>query len=55
MLPVSLTCMAGLAGPATLGQGHSREAVSGTRSLCVGHVRQLGGASPLCNLMEVKH
>ena len=23
--------------------------------LCVGHVRQLGGASPLCNLMEVKH
>jgi putative transposase len=28
-----------------------------TRSvwLCVGHVRQLGGESPLCNLMEVKH
>jgi len=24
-------------------------------SLCVGHVRQLGGESPLCNLMEVKH
>ena len=23
--------------------------------LCVGHVRQLGGESPLCNLMEVKH
>jgi len=25
------------------------------RILCVGHVRQLGGESPLCNLMEVKH
>jgi hypothetical protein len=24
-------------------------------SLCVGHVRQFGGESPLCNLMEVKH
>ena len=24
-------------------------------SMCVGHVRQLGGESPLCNLMEVKH
>ncbi len=23
--------------------------------LCAGHGRQLGGASPLCNLMEVKH
>jgi len=23
--------------------------------LCVGHVRQLGGESPLRNLMEVKH
>ena len=23
--------------------------------LCVGHVRQFGGESPLCNLMEVKH
>jgi hypothetical protein len=23
--------------------------------LCVGHVRQFGDASPLCNLMEVKH
>jgi len=23
--------------------------------LCVGHVRQLGGESPPCNLMEVKH
>ncbi len=23
--------------------------------LCAGHVRRLGGASPLCNLMEVKH
>ena len=23
--------------------------------LCVGHARQLGGESPLCNLMEVKH
>lgn len=26
-----------------------------TRGLCVGHGRQLGGASPPCNLMEVKH
>ena len=25
------------------------------RGLCVGHVLPLGGASPLCNLMEVKH
>jgi adenylate cyclase len=25
------------------------------RGLCVGHVRQFGGESPLCNLMEVKH
>jgi len=25
------------------------------RVLCVGHVRQFGGESPLCNLMEVKH
>ena len=25
------------------------------RFLCVGHVRQFGGESPLCNLMEVKH
>ena len=23
--------------------------------LCAGHARRLGGASPLCNLMEVKH
>jgi hypothetical protein len=23
--------------------------------LCAGHARQLGGESPLCNLMEVKH
>jgi len=23
--------------------------------MCVGHVRQFGGESPLCNLMEVKH
>jgi hypothetical protein len=22
---------------------------------CAGHGRQLGGGSPLCNLMEVKH
>ena len=25
------------------------------RGVCVGHVLQLGGASPLCNRMEVKH
>ena len=25
------------------------------RALCAGHVRRPGGASPLCNLMEVKH
>jgi len=25
------------------------------RALCAGHARRLGGASPLCNLMEVKH
>jgi transposase len=30
-------------------------AVARSASLCVGHVRQLGGESPLCNLMEVKH
>jgi hypothetical protein len=32
---------------------HSAE----TRSvwLCAGHAQQLGGESPLCNLMEVKH
>jgi hypothetical protein len=30
--------------------GHYRAAVS----LCAEHVRQLGGASPLHNLMEVK-
>jgi hypothetical protein len=23
--------------------------------MCAGHVRRPGGASPLCNLMEVKH
>jgi len=23
--------------------------------MCAGHARRLGGASPLCNLMEVKH
>jgi len=23
--------------------------------LCAGHAQQLGGESPLCNLMEVKH
>ncbi len=23
--------------------------------LCAGHGRRLGGESPLCNLMEVKH
>jgi hypothetical protein len=27
----------------------------GHQWLCVGHVRQFGGESPLCNLMEVKH
>jgi hypothetical protein len=31
------------------------EAARLRRVLCVGHVRQLGGESPLCNLMEVKH
>jgi hypothetical protein len=30
-------------------------AVARRARLCVGHVRQLGGESPLCNLMEVKH
>ena len=30
-------------------------AVARSASLCVGHVRQFGGESPLCNLMEVKH
>ena len=33
----------------------ARSAVARSASLCVGHVRQLGGESPLCNLMEVKH
>ena len=31
------------------------EAVARSARLCVGHVRQFGGESPLCNLMEVKH
>jgi hypothetical protein len=31
------------------------EAGARSASLCVGHVRQFGGESPLCNLMEVKH
>ena len=30
-------------------------AVARSASLCVGHVRQFGGESPLCNLMDVKH
>jgi len=34
------------------GQGWPQAARS---VLCVGHVRQFGGESPLCNLMEVKH
>jgi hypothetical protein len=29
--------------------------VRGEHVLCAGHARRLGGASPLCNLMEVKH
>jgi hypothetical protein len=32
--------------------GHREAAPS---VLCAGHVRQPGGESPLCNLMEVKH
>ena len=31
------------------------EAVARSARLCVGHVRQFGGESPLCDLMEVKH
>jgi hypothetical protein len=31
------------------------EAGARSASLCAGHARRLGGASPLCNLMEVKH
>jgi hypothetical protein len=31
-----------------------RAAVDARRSLCAGHAHQLGGASPLPNLMEVK-
>jgi len=41
-----------------IGRGQGRQppkAVARRASLCVGHVRQLGGESPLCNLMEVKH
>jgi len=41
-----------------IGRGQGRQppkAVARRVSLCVGHVRQLGGESPLCNLMEVKH
>jgi transposase len=33
----------------------ARRAVARSARLCVGHVRQFGGESPLCNLMEVKH
>jgi putative transposase len=33
----------------------AQRAVARSASLCVGHVRQFGGESPLCNLMEVKH
>jgi putative transposase len=42
---------------AAIGSGPSAapSAVAPSASLCVGHVRQFGGASPLCNLMEVKH
>ena len=36
--------------------GRLRATASAARSvLCAGHARRLGGASPLCNLMEVKH
>ena len=34
------------------GRGHR---VAARSVLCAGHVQQPGGASPLCNLMEVKH
>ena len=38
------------------GQGGPLGHRKATRSvLCAGHVRQPGGESPLCNLMEVKH
>jgi len=32
-----------------------RATAKGGCGLCVGHVRQFGGESPLCNPMEVKH
>ena len=40
----------GLRNGETMNDHHYREAVS----LCAEHVRQLGGESPLHNLMEVK-
>jgi hypothetical protein len=33
----------------------SRRPAAASAFLCAGHVRQSGGESPLCNLMEVKH
>jgi hypothetical protein len=55
-LTEAMTAWRQRAGQPQAGQGR-KPAEPGARSasLCVGHVRQLGGESPLCNLMEVKH
>src|ERR1700722_7183119 len=44
--------------PSTVVSRSSPEAASRCAEgagLCAGHAQQLGGESPLCNLMEVKH
>src|SRR6476661_4783266 len=39
----------------TISRELRRNAATRSGGLCAGHVRQSGGESPLCNLMEVKH
>jgi hypothetical protein len=47
-----------VASPRSVGEPVKAEAAAGggrQARLCAGHAQQLGGESPLCNLMEVKH
>ena len=39
----------------TISRELRRNAATRSGGLCAGHVRQSGGESPLCNLMEVQH
>ena len=41
--------------PAAVKEAQQAPPQAGQSLLCAGHVRQSGGESPLCNLMEVKH